>query len=326
MHGEHDPTQDRRPGAARRGRRPYGEPAEPAEPPRAPSYGTADDPFAYGSWISLDVRTPRPPAPPAEPPQWSWPELPRDRLLRSALVVGFLAAAGIGVWTSGWTPLSGQAGPYRPAPAAPAPPGVTAAPPATGRPTPPTATVPPTVPPTVLPAAPQAARPARDRPPATSAPKKKHRPPPATGPRENGPGRARDRHDPQQPAADAERPRSPQTTRRRPSETAGTPRAETRSRRPGKPSPSGKSRGGPGGEDRGGPAPAPRPGHTGSPAAPADRAPDRGTGPTAGTGSLLTVEDRLGAAYACRHLGPDDWRYAYCVTAWNDYRKRIGLP
>ncbi|GHE47915.1 hypothetical protein GCM10017673_57100 [Streptosporangium violaceochromogenes] len=326
MHGEHDPTQDRRPGAARRGRRPYGDPAEPPRAPAGdPAYGTADDPFAYGSWISLDVRAPHRPAPPAEPAQWSqwsWPELPRDRLLRSALVVGFLAAAGIGVWSSGWTPLPGrtpeQAGPYRPAPLA-----VTAAPPVTGRPVPPPAAAPPHAP-----HAPQAARPARARPPATSAPRQGHRPRPAAGPRHSDPGRARDRHGTQPPAG-ADRPRPSPAALRRPSETAGTARAEKRPRRPGRPSSSGKPEGkpegkparGPGGADRGArpPAPVPRPGRTAAPAAPPERAPGHGTG-------SLTVEDRLGAAYACRHLGPDDWRYAYCVTAWNDYRKRVGLP
>jgi hypothetical protein len=32
-----------------------------------------------------------------------------------------------------------------------------------------------------------------------------------------------------------------------------------------------------------------------------------------------------GAAYACRHLGPEDWRYDYCVQAWNNYSRRNGL-
>ncbi|MFD1498411.1 hypothetical protein ACFSIL_18560, partial [Streptosporangium lutulentum] len=33
-----------------------------------------------------------------------------------------------------------------------------------------------------------------------------------------------------------------------------------------------------------------------------------------------------GAAYACRHLSPGDWRYAYCVQVWNNYSRRSGTP
>ncbi|MBB2914560.1 hypothetical protein FHS43_005872 [Streptosporangium becharense] len=61
--------------------------------------------------------------------------------------------------------------------------------------------------------------------------------------------------------------------------------------------------------------PAPRP-----PAPPVARPPEpratTGTGPLAG----------ISAAYACRHLSSGDWRYAYCVQVWNDYRRRNGLP
>ncbi|WP_344979262.1 hypothetical protein [Streptosporangium fragile] len=48
---------------------------------------------------------------------------------------------------------------------------------------------------------------------------------------------------------------------------------------------------------------------------------DGGTG--TGTGGLFAG---ISAAYACRHLPPGDWRYAYCVQVWNDYRRRNGLP
>ncbi|MGC5013488.1 hypothetical protein ACLQ2R_22235 [Streptosporangium sp. DT93] len=34
----------------------------------------------------------------------------------------------------------------------------------------------------------------------------------------------------------------------------------------------------------------------------------------------------ISAAYACRHLPPGDWRHAYCVRVWNDYKHRNGLP
>ncbi|OUC80775.1 hypothetical protein CA984_42395, partial [Streptosporangium minutum] len=85
-------------------------PEEPrADPPGRP-YSSAGDPFVYGSRVSVDIRPAWPPPPRPRPIRSHrprpWPWIPGDRLLRPALVCGFLAAAGIGMWSSGWSPVS----------------------------------------------------------------------------------------------------------------------------------------------------------------------------------------------------------------------------
>ncbi|MEV5413239.1 hypothetical protein AB0K60_30955 [Thermopolyspora sp. NPDC052614] len=50
-----------------------------------------------------------------------------------------------------------------------------------------------------------------------------------------------------------------------------------------------------------------------------------GTGHTGGDSDPGDVGDRLSAAYACRHIAPQDWRYPYCVRAWNEHRRRLGI-
>lgn len=354
MYGEHDPTHDRRTGTPRRGRRPYGEPAErtpgsagrhPAPPPAPasdPAYGTADDPFAYGSWINVEVRPPGPPPrhPAPEPPQWSWPEMPRDRLLRSALILGFLAAAGVGVWTSGWTPMSGPSGVGA---AAPATPSRTddrdgTPPPATGGPVA-ASTVPPAPSEKAVPSEKPAHNPAARPSPAPERPRTRS----ATAPHR---GRDDQRHA-GRGTPDAVPETMPERARRPGAEGAGS----SPSRRPETAEPRSRvSRGGGGAHRNAGsgrlgrterprPAPVPRGRDGGADRDPAPEAQEErnagGAGPSTtaggggtppGTGSAVTLDERLSATYACRHLRPDDWRYAYCVTAWNEYRKRIGLP
>jgi len=54
---------------------------------------------------------------------------------------------------------------------------------------------------------------------------------------------------------------------------------------------------------------------TGSPPPSASRSRPAGGGRSAG----------ISATYACRHLSSTDWRHAYCVQVWNDYKSRNGL-
>ncbi|WP_440070280.1 hypothetical protein [Streptosporangium sp. OZ121] len=72
--------------------------------------GDADDaatrPMVRHSWTYLDSRPFSMPPPPS-PWRRPWARLSRDQLLRPALIAGFLAAAGIGVWSSGWSPWGG---------------------------------------------------------------------------------------------------------------------------------------------------------------------------------------------------------------------------
>ncbi|MEU4409688.1 hypothetical protein AB0F88_34690 [Streptosporangium sp. NPDC023963] len=63
-------------------------------------------PMARRSWTYLDSRPFSMPPPPS-PWRRPWARLSRDQLLRPALIAGFLAAAGVGVWSSGWSPWEG---------------------------------------------------------------------------------------------------------------------------------------------------------------------------------------------------------------------------
>ncbi|MEV4095926.1 hypothetical protein [Streptosporangium saharense] len=248
------------------------------------SYGTAGDPFSYGDWVGLDLtalhtRRRRPP----EPEPWSWRELPRDRFLRSALLIGFLAAAGVGVWTSGWAP------PYWPQ-------GIRAAAPT------PAATTETGEPPRVIEAgATPAAVPV---PTVTAAPSR----PRAEKERPRNVTRERDTTPPRDPVRTVTPPRERSTTART-TRAAGRERRQRHALRRA----NGWGRGSTGTGRRGEGAPArsrTRDGRANDPPAPQPR-------PSAGA---------VGAAYACRHLSPGDWRYGYCVTAWNEYRRRSGTP
>ncbi|MEU4537230.1 hypothetical protein AB0G15_20415 [Streptosporangium sp. NPDC023825] len=66
----------------------------------------ATRPMVRRSWTYLDSRPFSMPPPPS-PWRRPWARLSRDQLLRPALIAGFLAAAGVGVWSSGWSPWEG---------------------------------------------------------------------------------------------------------------------------------------------------------------------------------------------------------------------------
>ncbi|MEU8036634.1 hypothetical protein [Streptosporangium sp. NPDC049078] len=61
----------------------------------------------------------------------------------------------------------------------------------------------------------------------------------------------------------------------------------------------------------------PRAGRTGAPAT--------GSPPPSASRSRPSSGGGISAGYACRHLSSTDWRHAYCVQVWNDYRNRNGL-
>ncbi|MFF5114515.1 hypothetical protein [Streptosporangium sp. NPDC000509] len=61
----------------------------------------------------------------------------------------------------------------------------------------------------------------------------------------------------------------------------------------------------------------PRAGRTGAPAT--------GSPPPSASRSRPSPGGGISAGYACRHLASTDWRHAYCVQVWNDYRNRKGL-
>ncbi|WP_326822781.1 hypothetical protein [Streptosporangium sp. NBC_01756] len=321
MQGDHDSARRRDPSASPRGRRPYGEPADPPAPApadpaasadraRAGAYGGAGDPFIYGSRFSVEVRPTWPHSPPLPPPSppgrayrswprslpwsWSWPQsLPRslswprvtrEQLLRPALICGFLAATGVGLWSSGWSPTS-PATTTRTitaeVTAARTPSGVTGhgAVIAFEGEAPPAGHLPVATPRTVT-----SAKPARSRKPASS----------------HTAGRPRNRT---VPGVRAERHRHRLAVPRRAGAVRPKPPApHARAARHGE-------------RSRHGDAAVPTVFQTPS----ASAIPDISVIPE-------TPEDRLSAAYACRHLRPGDGRYAYCVRAWNDYKRQKGLP
>lgn len=65
--------------------------------------GGVSDPSTRRSWVDIESRPFSMPPPPG---RWDrpWSQISRDQLLRPALIVGFLAAAGAGIWLSGWSP------------------------------------------------------------------------------------------------------------------------------------------------------------------------------------------------------------------------------
>ncbi|MGV9775530.1 hypothetical protein [Streptosporangium sp. NPDC003464] len=334
MHDDHGPAHRRGPGPGPRGRRPYGAPPDPPPEPatspdghradaRGPRYGTAGDPFVYGSRINVDIRQVWPPQPPPPPPParsrrpWPWPQIPRERLLRPALICGFLAAAGVGLWSSGWSPVSRPTTLKAavPAPSRTAGHDVVVTPSATA---PATGHVPHDTP-QAVPATPDRRPHGREPAPARAAehPRRHVIPDIRAGQdgrrhREAGAPKAVRRPAPR--TAEPEPPEPPQTSpaprARRPSpgEETGTgvsadalttPEPSVTPRTPGPPR-------------------TPRPSRT--PRIPRTSAiPDTSVVPD-------SPGDRLSAAYACRHFQQSDWRHGYCTQVWNDYKQRNGLP
>ncbi|MEV4751959.1 hypothetical protein AB0K21_36860 [Streptosporangium sp. NPDC049248] len=348
MYGEHDRTHGHGLNARPRGRMPYSdswlrppdsprsagpatlpEPDGPPAPHRAARHRkdeeTGDDtvwPSARRSWTYLDSRPfsmPPPPSPWLRP----WSRLSRDQLLGPALVAGFLVAAGVGVWSSGWSPWAGT----------------------------PTAST--------VPASP-AGRLVADHDTVFTSP----RAPVAgaggfAGERKTLEGRGRVAGRRKMPRHDLERPlfgpagrpgnewvkrveRRGESREGRGSTWTGAGPGEAGSATPVTEG-VGREAGGATGSATGGRGNAggvasersrsgvrkarsqPRTARTGAPEArrPSPSASRSGPpDPSAGGGGAAGIS----AAYACRHLPSGDWRYAYCVQVWNDYKSRNGLP
>ncbi|WP_157594761.1 hypothetical protein [Streptosporangium amethystogenes] len=356
MYGEHDRTHGHGLNTRPRGRMPYSDSwlRPSGDPPRSAGPATLPEPDgrpaphraarhrrneevgddvarspAHRSWTYLDSRPFSMPPPPS-PWRRPWSRLSRDQLLGPALIAGFLVAAGVGVWSSGWSPWAGTPT----ASTVPAPPA--------GRLladhdtvfTPPRA-----------PAAAGVGAGAKvsvgER--GTSAGKGR-----AAG-RRKAPRRAPARVMPAErtlagPAGRSGNGWVKRVERRRESgEGRGSARTGAGSGKAGNTAPvtgstgqgagdaAGGTRGSAGsaasGRSRSGVRKArsqPRTARTGattrspSPSASRSRPPE----PSAGGGSAAGIS----AAYACRHLPVGDWRYAYCVRVWNDYKSRNGLP
>ncbi|MFF5210495.1 hypothetical protein [Streptosporangium sp. NPDC000396] len=302
MHDDHYSTHRRSPSGRPRGRMPYGQPpghppAEVTDRPRdGQAHNSAGDPFVYGSRISVDIRPVWPPQPPRRlhRPSWSWPHIPRDRFLRPALIFGFLAAAGAGIWSSGWSPTFGR--PAADTVAVPDPPWTAGddaaiAPAETTTPSPGHAL-------TIAPSAPS------EKAASGQKPAEQLQARAATGIRDSQGVR---RHGRRGAPKTAERPAVRTVTSAPPAapDASETPATAPRTRPPASP-----------GERT---PPGARGNRTGADTPGTHAAPEPRTAPAA-------PDDRLSAAHACRHLQPGDWRYGYCVRAWNDFKRRNGLP
>ncbi|MEU0482269.1 hypothetical protein ABZ260_24150 [Streptosporangium sp. NPDC006013] len=360
MYGEHDRTHGHGLNARPRGRMPYSDSwLRPPDPPRSAGPATLPEPDgqwqeeapaphrtarhrkdeeagddavrspARRSWTYLDSRPFSMPPPPS-PWRRPWSRLSRDQLLGPALVAGFLVAAGVGVWSSGWSPWAGTPT----ASTVPAPPAERLLADHDMVFTPPRA-----------PAAAGAEASGEER--KTSAGKGR-----AAG-RRKAPRRDPVRVMPAERALSGPAGRSgnewvKRVERHRESgEGRGSARTGTRSGEAGNAAPVTGSTGRGAGNAAGGAAGTrgnagsaasgrsrsgvrkarsqPRTARTGAPDA---RSPSpsasrsRPSDPSAGGGSAAGIS----AAYACRHLPSGDWRYAYCVQVWNDYKSRNGLP
>ncbi|MEV0755529.1 hypothetical protein [Streptosporangium sp. NPDC050280] len=306
--------------------------------------------------------------PPPSPWRRPWSRLSRDQLLRPALIAGFLAAAGVGVWSSGWSPWDGvpTAG-TSPATSgegvllghdmvitASRAPGVDAkVPPGTGR-------------------TPEGGK-------ETDAKARKGRAHEGgKGPGHEGVGRAggdrkapgrapvgtlpaeralssdrdtknewierveragaakkpAERHarhregDSARAAAGAETGRAKegagQESGRRTASKAGAGRGKASGGRgdgsAGRGAGNARDAGGTTGRSRSGAREGgtqPRAGRTGAPAT--------GSPPPSASRSRPSSGGGISAGYACRHLSSTDWRHAYCIQVWNDYKNRNGL-
>ncbi|MET8386591.1 hypothetical protein ABZV14_26680 [Streptosporangium canum] len=329
MHDDHDSAHRRGPSTGPRGRRPYAAPAdsppEPAVPPEEPGadppgrpYSSAGDPFVYGSRVSVDIRPawPPPPRPIRSHRPRPWPRIPRDRLLRPALVCGFLAAAGIGMWSSGWSPVSEPS--TVEVAAAPAPSrmaGHDAAVAPAEATTPDTGHVPAATPSATSGAPAKAARSRRTAPSRTVERPRRHTALDAQTVHGGQDGRRhRESAAPKtarKQAPRSVRPKAPKAStppRTRPSEPPGETGTPTNT-----------------GTLTNAETPAtPRPPNTPRPPA-TPRTPR--TSPIPDTSVIPdSPGDRLSAAYACRNLEQSDWRHGYCVRVWNDYKRQNGLP
>lgn len=331
MHDEHDRTHGHGLKAKPRGRMPYSDSGpRPPDPPRSAESPTlpesdgggqagapaprmparhrkdeeGDDtgrPPAFHSWTYLDSRPFSMPPPPS-PWRRPWARLSRDQLLGPALVAGFLVAAGVGVWSSGWSPWAG---------------------------TPTASTV--FVPPEerlladhdLVIAPPRAPAPAGERMASTGktgktgkgkASRERALPGPGGGlrkewvkrvERHRGSGKSRGfARTGAEPAGVGD---TGSTTNTR-AETGNTGNAGNAGN-----AVSGRPRSG-ARKDRSQPRTARSPSPSASRSRPVD--------PAAGGENAAGIS----AAYACRHLPSGDWRYAYCVQVWNDYRSRNDLP
>ncbi|WP_433359285.1 hypothetical protein [Streptosporangium sp. CA-115845] len=282
---------------------------------------------ARRSWTYLDSRPFSMPPPPS-PWRRPWSRLSRDQLLGPALVAGFLVAAGVGVWSSGWSPWGGTPT----ASMVPAPPAerlladhdmVFAPPraPATG---------------TGASTGERKVSAGEGRAGRRKAPRRDQvRVPPAERALSGPAGRSRNewvkRVERRRESRDSARtgagsgeaggavPVVGGTGRGAGGATVGTTNARGEGGSAGNAA-SGRSRSG---ARKAGSRP--RTARTGasdarspSPAASRSRPAD----PAAESGGAAGIS----AAYACRHLPSSDWRYAYCVQVWNDYKSRNGLP
>ncbi|MFJ2032970.1 hypothetical protein [Streptosporangium sp. NPDC087985] len=299
MKNDQDSTRRRDPSTGPRGRRPYGGPpgsppalVTPPGAPQAEACGGAGDPFVYGSRVSLDIRPTRSPAlpPPLVPLRlhrpWPSARISRDRLLRPALTCAFLAAAGVGLWSSGWSPVSGPSPVEVAAAADPSPVAGhdLAVPPAQTDP-PATAHAPV--------AAPQAITPARTVRSLKAAP-----PHAIERPRNRTVLGAQGRRHHHEPGA-------PQTVRRPSPQSAGPKAPETSQTPPQAPR-----------DKRGNRR------NTATLAAPHTPR----TAPIPDTSVLPDSPDTQAGTSPCRRFRREDWRHDYCVRVWDDYRKRHGLP
>ncbi|MER5647577.1 hypothetical protein [Streptosporangium sp. NPDC002524] len=380
----------------------------------------ADDavtrPMVRGSWTYLDSRPFSMPPPPS-PWRRPWSRLSRDQLLRPALIAGFLAAAGVGVWSSGWSPWDGApvAGPSPASPGerlvaghdmviapsrGPVVAGTDAKAPAGKRKIPEgrkgsgaagagggggKKNAPGRDPARVLPAERALAgagdirdewveRVERAKP--VKKPVKpvgragRHREGGAStragagpeGTRRTGPGSAGTRTGASAPESGSRRAnggaghesgragggagqgtgsagRGAGSTERGTastggdagsSRTTGRPRSGTRDSGTQNSGAQGSGARGSGTQEG---RSQPRAGRAGtpstrapSPSASRNRPPATGSGSGGGGGGGGGGAAGISAAYACRHLPPGDWRHAYCVRVWNDYRTRNGLP
>ncbi|MFI7048329.1 hypothetical protein [Streptosporangium sandarakinum] len=278
----------------------------------------------HGSLVDAGIATSaRSRSPREEPPRsWTGPRPRRDRMLRPALIGAFLVAAGLGVWSSGWSPVAD-----RPSVMAAQVPAPSLAPRGTAVVHPPRAARTPS-------SAPGRVMVVRELKPRLVRPR--------AGAAEALDGRAR-RGERRHAAAR----RTPEAAARGRAGTgpgtegvagprvegAGPGHRETRDL-PNPPrtprTPHGHDHGhGPGSPGSGaGPRDRADGGAPGAPGASARDGRDAPAGPggPGGHGGPGGVGLRFDAAYACRNFREDDWRHDFCVRAWNDYRGRNDLP
>jgi hypothetical protein len=311
--------------------------------------GGARDPAAHRTWADLENRPFSMPPPPG---RWDrpWSQLSRDQLVRPALIVGFIAAAGAGIWLYGW-PTSRES----PTPeGVPAPAAQRSLPDHDGTITPPgiTSSDSPSLVRAPDPPGPASRAKAlaerekekerettRGRKPAASLPARPSRPLAISGGEEHRANQG-ERHREKRRTPKATRPGAIESARPAPAtsaRTAPSEHARTAPNASGRTAPNARAapnasprtapsvrtgpsaRTAPSENARTAPNVNARPRASQAPASPRARIPAPGGGNESRVGTSGT-----GAAYACRHLGPGDWRYDYCVQVWNNYSRRSG--